>query len=137
MALRMAGPITGNKACTSIFRSFLMDAMMEREIFVIDLIEASNLSKASRSYIKTTNGQIRFQAYKKDYSIGCITLYVHSDCGGGREIKVSGQIVELNYASPLQLYGKFKLTSDNKLVGSIVSGRSKTGKISAEMQLFQ
>lgn len=120
----------------SMLRSqVLIDAMMARSNFVIDLIDSSKLSKESRKFIKDNGGQIEFQAYQKDPTVGCITIYVRSKCGGNRQVKISGQSVEVTY-SPTGLYGRFDLTSENTLQGYVKSSRSKTGKIPSKLHLF-
>jgi hypothetical protein len=119
----------------SILRSkILMDAMMRKDIFVIDLIESQNLTKESKTYIKENNGQLRFQAYNRDPVQGCITIYIHSKCGGNRQVKITGKFVEVTF---IKFYGKFELTSNNDLEGYVISSRrSKTDKIPAKMSVF-
>ena len=119
----------------SLLRSkILMDAMMSKDIFVIDLIEPSNLSKESKDYIKENSGQLRFKAYQRDPTEGCITIYIHSKCGSDRQVKVTGQYVEVTF---INFYGKFELTPNNDLKGYVISsGGAKTGKIPAKLNLF-
>jgi len=120
---------------TSILRSqILMDAMMSKDIFVIDLIESPNLSKESKAYIKENNSQIRFKAYERDPSEGCITIYIHSKCGSDHQVKITGKYIEVMF---IKFYGKFELTSSNQLEGYVISSsRPKTEKISAKLSLF-
>lgn len=119
---------------TLLRRQILLDRMFEKENFVIELIELANLSQESKAYIKENKGQIRFKAYKRDPSKGCITVYIHSSCDGSRQVTVSGNIVEITH---IDFYSKFELTSKNTLEGYVVSSRRyKTDKIPAKLNLF-
>ncbi len=122
-------------ASATILRSkILMDAMMTKDTFVIDLFESPNLSKESKSYVKEHNHQIRFQAYMSDPIQGCISIYSRTKCLTGRQIKITGRHVDITY---IKFYGSFELTSNNELEGYVIStGRPKTEKISAKMILF-
>jgi len=119
----------------SILRSkILMDVMMDKDSFVIDLIESPSLNKESEDYIKENNSQIRFRAYQRDLEEGCVTIYIHSKCGSDRQVKVSGKYVEITF---IKFYGRFELTSNNDLEGYVIySGRPKTEKITAKLILF-
>lgn len=121
-------------ATASILRSkILMDAMIGKDIFVIDLIESPKLGKESKAYIKENNHQIRFKAYKRDPVEGCITIYIHSKCGSDRQVKVTGKYVEITF---IKFYGRFELTTNNDLEGYVISSsRPKTEKIPAKLNL--
>lgn len=120
----------------SILRSkILLDIMMDKDIFVINLIDSPNLNKESKNYIKRNNDQIRFKAYQRDPVKGCITIYINSKCGSDRQIKVIGKFVEITY---VRFYGKFELTSNNHLEGYVIysANQKKTEKIPAKLILF-